>query len=459
MVKTVIADDNQSKSAEDRLFQHGIPAQVGLVIGQLNRSSDRGFVYDLIPTPPTDGGGPACSLKSEAAGKDDKKKGSKSGKPSAELPASLVVDNDWVAEHARQVSRMLLGGMNVVGIYLWASEATFKATSPAVFSQAIKGVAQAAPFADNEFEERLLIHVSYSPRRWSCRVCTLASGGLQPCDFKMGKLLASLQAFRCTYNFEIRLPIPQSGILGIITFKDLICRGIANLAKDLQSAKALINGHLVTENVHTSSESPHDVQFLVPFNKHISTEACSSEEVVGLVVFSGAICAFAYMGPREPILQAISDLKSDIVSSLRSRLDIITDEAEEEVALSLDGGGESGGDSLAEKSIHKLALREDVKDHCQEMMSMDGPIETTSVVDPETAPISAATRSFWDVVHKCTSNLVNDSKTNKNSIQREADAGKLERNNLNFLTAILVLLSALLFGWAVVAFGPTKTAY
>lgn len=30
---------------------------------------------------------------------------------------------------------MLLGGMNVVGIYLWASEATFKATSPAVLSQ------------------------------------------------------------------------------------------------------------------------------------------------------------------------------------------------------------------------------------------------------------------------------------------------------------------------------------
>lgn len=28
------------------------------------------------------------------------------------------------------------------------------------------------------------------------------------------------------------------------------------------------------------------------------------------------------------------------------------------MALSLDGGGESGGDSLAEKSIHKLALRE-----------------------------------------------------------------------------------------------------
>ncbi|RRT78987.1 hypothetical protein B296_00026234, partial [Ensete ventricosum] len=196
---------------------------------------------------------------------------------------------------------------------------------------------------------------------------------------------------------------------------------------------------------------------------------------------------------------------SDIVSSLRSRLDIITDEAEEEVALSLDCYGEAGGDSLAEKSIHKLALQEvrfrkpctlffprriivpwyagificdylqasetfevtclcsivfqDVKDHCQEMMSMDGPIETTSVVDPETAQISVATRSFWDVVHKRSSDIVNDSKTNKNTIEREANAGKLERNNLNFLTAILVLLSAFLIGWAVVAFGPTTTAY
>lgn len=30
---------------------------------------------------------------------------------------------------------MLLGGMSVAGIYLWASEATFKATSPAVLAQ------------------------------------------------------------------------------------------------------------------------------------------------------------------------------------------------------------------------------------------------------------------------------------------------------------------------------------
>ena len=40
--------------------------------------------------------------------------------------------------------------------------------------------------------------------RWACRICEVASGSLRPCDFKYSKLLASLQTFRCTFNFEIR---------------------------------------------------------------------------------------------------------------------------------------------------------------------------------------------------------------------------------------------------------------
>ena len=76
---------------------------MGIIIGKLNLNSDRGFVYDLIPTPLTDNGTPACSLKSETAGREEKKKGSKGGKSSNEPPPSLSIDGDWVAEHARQV--------------------------------------------------------------------------------------------------------------------------------------------------------------------------------------------------------------------------------------------------------------------------------------------------------------------------------------------------------------------
>lgn len=74
------------------------------MIGKLTATSDRGQVYALIPTPSTDGGDPACSLRSEGGGggrEEKKKSGSK--KPSNEVPQSVAVDGDWVAEHARQV--------------------------------------------------------------------------------------------------------------------------------------------------------------------------------------------------------------------------------------------------------------------------------------------------------------------------------------------------------------------
>lgn len=115
-------------------------------------------------------------------------------------------------------------------------------------------VSQSVPWYGSDFDERLLLHLSYSPRRcvllwfpspspdksmyhhllsalscisscmegtvtvntlighniilmcyrWACRICEMASGSLRPCDFKYSKLLASLQTFRCTYNFETR---------------------------------------------------------------------------------------------------------------------------------------------------------------------------------------------------------------------------------------------------------------
>lgn len=100
------------------------------------------------------------------------------------------------------------------------------------------GVAQATSSMMDDLDERLLLHISYSPLRysnflcltqphckaldsrymikiwhlknlrWTCRNCSLASNisssSLWPCDFKTGKISGSLQTFRCTYNFELR---------------------------------------------------------------------------------------------------------------------------------------------------------------------------------------------------------------------------------------------------------------
>ncbi|CAL5009362.1 unnamed protein product [Urochloa decumbens] len=321
MVKAVVGDEAHLKAFEEALSSSSSSpppqAQVGLVVGKLSASSDRALVYSLLPTPPTEAAAPACSLRAAP-----KPKPSSKGKAPTSSDASLEFDVDWIAEHARQVSRMLLGGMSVIGIYVWASEASFKATSPAVLSQVIRAVSQA--WYGRAFTERLLIHISYSPRRLACRICEVSSGSLRPCDFKYSKLLPSLQTFRCTYDFEIRLTSVQAEL-----FKKAILKAINHLTEEVQNARALIDGHLFSEDIKISTEGPHQVDFLVPFKNAVPVEECSLEGVAGLLRFTGSVSALAYLGPKESISEAISDLKADIITSLRSRLDIILDDADD----------------------------------------------------------------------------------------------------------------------------------
>ncbi|ONK79697.1 uncharacterized protein A4U43_C01F9120 [Asparagus officinalis] len=387
---------------------------------------------------------------------------------------------------------MLMGGMHVIGVYLWAPESSFKATSPSIISQTVRAVARAAPWYNDEIDERLLIHISYSPSRWICRNVMVGSGNMRPCDFKMGKLLASLQIYRCMYNFDIRLPVFKDGASDSGTFKNVLRCGIARHAKELESAKALVDGKLVAEDQHITSEGTHNVELLLPFVSDAYTGASSSNEVAGLVVFTGSICASAYLGPKESASQAICDLKGDIVSSMRSRLDIICDDAEDKVTMASDHVGESTGDTLAGKAIHQLNLQElrkpycltfprrvfvpwqsgificdylqpmetfeDLKDRCKEMMAMESPIENSEILEPETEAPSIMAKSFWDIIHEDPTSAVIESKNTTKSTERDY-GGKPKSSGFNLVTAIFILVLALLLGYATIDFKPVKPAH
>ncbi|KAJ4838055.1 hypothetical protein Tsubulata_047042 [Turnera subulata] len=356
MVKAVVGDETQLTLAEDRLSQSGLTSQVGLVIGKLSSSLGRGFVFDLVPTPPNDAGEPACGLLDST--KDDKRKTPKSKSHTSDS-SSLLIDTEWVAEHARQVSRMLVGGVKVIGIYVWVSDTTFK-NSTVTLCQAVKLVAEAAPISDADREDRLLIHISYSPRRWTCRNCVLSSNitsnSIRPCDFKMGKVLNSLQSFRCTYNFELRLPVFHENSSKETTLSAILRHGISVLAKELRGATALIDGKLVTNEETSTTDGLHEVELLLPFMKSPSIGACSQKDNVGLLVFGGSVCSLAYSYSKEPLSQAITDIKDDIIRSLQSRLDIICDEAEEDLGPTDDDGGEPNQDKIPRKPVSNCVL-------------------------------------------------------------------------------------------------------
>lgn len=484
MVKAVVGEESRLNLVEDRLSQAALPSQVGLVIGKLSKSLDKGFVFDLIPTPLNDAGEPASSLIESCKDDGNKKKGSKS-KPQSDS-STLFIDKDWVSEHARQVSRMLLGGMKVIGVYIWVNESSFK-NSTITLCQTVKGVADAVPFLDTDMDERLLIHISYSPRRWTCRNCSLASNitssSLRPCDFKMGKVLTSLKEFRCTYNFDIRLPVLSENGSSIRKMSEVLRRGVSTHAKELKRARCLINGRLGIEDEQYAPDGLHEVEFLLPLMHEKSLEAYRQTEVVGVLVFHGSVCSVVYLNPKEPMSQALDEIKEDIIMSLQSRLDILCDEADRDSESIIDEDQEAGCHLSTGKQIPQLDLQlqrqylslsfprrvfipwlagtyisdyilpsetiEVLKDHCIELMSMEAPEDDSVILELECEALSvtSTSKSFWDIASQSSSESKPDDLISKKSKERSPGTAEVAKlGDFNIVAAVFVLLFSVVVG-------------
>lgn len=478
--KSVVVEKPQLLSAEDRLSQSGLSAQVGLLIGKLSPTLDRGFIFDFIPTPQNDAGEAACSVS-----KDDKKKPPSKSKSQPSDSISLVIDKDWIAEHARQVSRMLLGGIKVVGIYVWATDSAFK-NSTIELCQTVNAAAKAVPILEIDSDERLLVHIGYSPRRYTCRNCTITSNitssCLRPCDLKTGLVLKTLRTFKCTYNFSLRLPIRLVGASNTQTFSDILRQGISVHANELRGAKAVVDGNFVVNDEPCSTDGLHEVELLLPLLNDTSAEACSQKDVVGLLILSGSVCSFAFLTPKEPISQAFSEIKGDIIMSLQSRLDVICDEVDEDLAPTAGGGEEASN----EKPVSKLILHslrktcglsfprrvfvpwladtyicdylqpsetlEVLKEHCVELMSMEALSDSSSILDVEVEAPSVISKSFWDVVVPFSSGGSSSSSASKGiETSKEKTEYPVKTANFNIMAAVFFLLLSILVGFVLIA--------
>ncbi|KAF5841529.1 olfactory receptor 4-like-domain-containing protein [Dunaliella salina] len=123
------------------LIQRRAGPQVGLVVGKHNVGS-RDLLLGLIKTPAQDGqeallasssassaNVTAPTNSSSSSSKQGKKKGAggSGGVGATPQPAvNLTLDTDWVVEHAAQVSRMLPGGLAVLGLYVFCTDPSYQ---------------------------------------------------------------------------------------------------------------------------------------------------------------------------------------------------------------------------------------------------------------------------------------------------------------------------------------------
>ncbi len=361
--------------------------QVGLLIGKPVVGS-RSLLLAVVPSPDQDGQ-PAITLSSGAAGsaaaKGGGKKGGGGGAAAGGGAASVQLEPDWVAEHARQVSRMLPGGLEVLGLYLLAPESAWSsaagklcgalatiATDLEAASPSTAAASSSSSAAAATERALLLLHVDSATRKTTARGCAAAPppapGALRVVEMKTGAAAGSL--VRLTTRFAIDASLSCGGAAAVDGGKAgggsggkkggrgaaaARLQGVAEAlvaaeAARIGSALAALDGGVVPAESAVIGDllggdaSPSDgadaaaatVELFCAPRAVAAAEAAGAPSAAaaaapapqaGVGTLRGEVVGLAYVHRRETAGRALADLKADVVKSLKARLDLLVEEA------------------------------------------------------------------------------------------------------------------------------------
>lgn len=287
--------------------------QLGLMIGQL--SPQRDYVLHLSRTP----------LQSESK------------------PATLEdVENSWITEHARQVSRMLTGGLDVVGVFAFGppdmlTKSQTKLRNLLFFINKNVQSKSSSYFEDLSYS-RVLLQICSVTKKIICRTIDVS-------DFRATPNPAEIkyQSFASKWlQLETTLLLPNCHFivprkLEKTSLQNQIVGSIYNIFQSISNALCTVNGELCADEQPLSTgekigKGHRNLKATQTFRIDIfSEEFCAPGkiekiETVHSLSMSGSLCCRAYVHQKATVKEAIQTLKYDVIRSLLSRLEVLCDD-------------------------------------------------------------------------------------------------------------------------------------
>lgn len=342
MGRTLLFEDSIQTSVNQLLANQ--KTQVGLMIGQLSTSKD--FVVHFARCPdPVDN-----EVEIEMASSDDdvvvskienKEKIKKESKL-ADVIDTDGIDSKWIVEHARQVNRMLTGGMSVLGIYMFCSSDVLSANQSKLRTclQAVqkkteqsKWIRKAVPH-----NHRYIVHICASTRKVTCRTLDFHDdqASLQPAEYRYQPFLSNWNFVSSCVDVNVQFYVPNSQ--EAYRNEKKILYACQQEIEDIWNSYAT-TGHklvdetkLLTDNskLKKGKKEDREIKFVL-FKKansggdkgYIQYNAANVQ-----VKLVGSICTRTYLHPKSTYGDAVNALKVDIIRSLLTRIELLCEEAE-----------------------------------------------------------------------------------------------------------------------------------
>ncbi|XP_048117028.1 protein odr-4 homolog [Alosa alosa] len=286
----------------------------GLLIGQSSPQRD----YVVLPTKT-----PQRGTESSSGALDD-------------------VDIEWVTEHAKQVSRMLPGGLSVLGVFMivlpeLSKEAmnTLRKLVFAVDKYLTKGTLWDG--TDEDVTERVALQICSKTRKVVCKTFDVKDpkSSAKPADWKyQSGVSSSWPVVTCSVRLDLRLPVlDRSSEEKHKSIKE----GLQRWAKRIIASTCLINGKVMApeaELVAGQKRNPKLGQqkfqaqvLLPPMETQLESSVCVAAQPSPSVVIRGQVSCRAYVHSNKPKAgQAMEAIKRDIVNTVSCRVDMLFDD-------------------------------------------------------------------------------------------------------------------------------------
>ncbi|XP_023259816.1 protein odr-4 homolog [Seriola lalandi dorsalis] len=247
------------------------------------------------------------------------------------------LDKEWVTEHARQVSRMLPGGLSVLGVFIITDtdgKDTLTTVRQLVF--AVENLISSEHLwipADDDVTDCVALHVNPKTRKTVCRTFDVKDpkSVAKPADWKyQSGVCSSWTTVSCCLNVDMLVPLPNNRT-NAENMDACLKGGLEAWANQIMSGVCLIDGKKLLEDTELSAGQKRNVRQTYTTQLLISPDEQRPTDVVqrcgGSVSVRGTIHSRAYIHSNKPRAKLAEKLlKRDVVSTVATRVQMLLEE-------------------------------------------------------------------------------------------------------------------------------------
>ncbi|XP_077283826.1 protein odr-4 homolog isoform X2 [Arctopsyche grandis] len=250
----------------------------------------------------------------------------------------LEISENWIADHAKHVTRMLPGGMFVLGLFIVSSDDVFNDAASLNKIRSILAHINRT-LSSNQYmygvpahSERLVVHYSMDCDKLTSKSFDVDKSTSTPksVDFKFQPSQTLWQQLDCYHEFDDIYPVitKKTGVSVREQFQHILKAAY----ESIESSIVFLDGKLkegtdVLESLHKKvkgSKQSEDVPRPIQLSIYMPCEAKLPDtveyiECEGTTHFSGIVASRIYLNPKATVDDATTAIKQDVIRSLASR--------------------------------------------------------------------------------------------------------------------------------------------